>query len=332
MSSLEQHRLQQPEQVRRRDCGMTQHTHGAPQSAEQDVEHPFDYMLADDAPLPAPTAHLPVIRWLHDGASAATETVVEEVPVALVYNGISQAVMLATPQDLEDFAVGFSLSERIVADRHDIFEIAVAAHASGIEVRMRIAGDAMDGLKRQRRQRTGKTGCGLCGIDSLAQFDADAATACRGGRDDTDDAGNAIGAAHMQIQVAALHAAIAALGTQQPIHAATGAAHAAGWAQPDGSVILVREDVGRHNALDKLIGAMARAGVRPETGFAVVTSRASFEMVQKAARAGIGLLAAVSAPTAMAVRMAHSAGLTLTGFVRGQRHVVYTHAHRLSAC
>lgn len=271
-----------------------------------------------DAPLPAPTVALPVQRWRDDGLSDVVETVVEEVPVALVYNGISQAVMLASPLDLEDFAVGFSLGERIVADAGDIFDIEVAAHAGGIEVRMRIAGDAMDRLKRERRQRTGKTGCGLCGIDSLTQFAID--RDCGMGQDERNGP---------RVTPAALHAAVAALGANQPIHAATGAVHAAGWARPDGTLMLVREDVGRHNALDKLIGALARGGVAPDSGFVAVTSRASFEMVQKAARAGIGMLAAVSAPTALAVRMAETAGLTLAGFVRGQRHVVYTHGRRI---
>ncbi len=280
-----------------------------------------------DGMLPAPTARLPVQRCMHNGQANVTETVVEEVPVALVYNGISHAVMLASPQDLEDFAVGFSLGEHIVDNARAIFDIAATAHPNGIEVRMRIAGDAMDGLKRQRRQRTGKTGCGLCGIDSLAQFEADAADGPGAGKTHRAvDARKSIG---QRIAPAAMHAAIDALTTRQPLHAATGAVHAAGWADRDGRLLLVREDVGRHNALDKLVGALARAGIGPESGFAVVTSRASFEMVQKATRAGIGLLAAVSAPTAMAVRTAEAAGLTLAGFVRNNRHVIYTHADRL---
>ena len=294
--------------------------------AQNDLQysHPFDHRLGDEETLPAPTARLAVARWRDDGLSPAIETVIEEVPIALVYNGISQAVMLASPQDLEDFAVGFSLGERIVSARQDIFDITVAVHANGIEMRMRIAGHAMDDLKRQRRQRTGKTGCGLCGIDSLTQFDTDAA----GGT--VPECANDEGASRPRIAAAALHAAMATLGKRQPMHAVTGAVHAAGWARPDGSVVLVREDVGRHNALDKLIGAMARGDIAPASGFAIVTSRASFEMVQKVARAGIGVLAAVSAPSAMAVRMAESAGLTLAGFVRDGRHVIYTHPRRLS--
>ena len=171
-------------------------------------------------------------------------------------------------------------------------------------------------LQEARRMRTGKTGCGLCGIDSLQQFDT----------------GIGKVPSTRRFEASALHCAVARLAERQQIHAATGAAHAAAWADPQGVLHVVREDVGRHNALDKLIGAVARAGLDPRNGFAVVTSRASFEMVQKAARAGIGVLAAVSAPTAMAIRMADAAGLTLAGFVRAQKHVVYTHAHRLVEC
>lgn len=271
---------------------------------------------------PAAAAQVEAASW-HDGTlETGAETLAEEVPVALVYNGISHAVMLASPQDLEDFAVGFSLAERVVRSVRDIHDIEIEESASGITLSMRIAAGAMARLKENRRARTGKTGCGLCGIDSLAWFEREASLI------DPRDGG-----AHGVLQRLAphaLHRAMLDLSAHQQLYQATGAAHAAGWAGWDGAIACVREDVGRHNALDKLIGALARDGVPGRDGFVVVTSRASFEMVQKAARAGIAILAAVSAPTAMAVRMAESAGVTLAGFVRGERHVVYSHRQRLA--
>ncbi|MET0210469.1 MAG: formate dehydrogenase accessory sulfurtransferase FdhD, partial [Burkholderiaceae bacterium] len=250
------------------------------------------------------------------------ELLAEEVPVALVYNGISHAVMLASPQDLEDFAVGFSLSERIVRAAQDVREVEVEAGPHGIALAIDIAPGAMARLKATRRARLGQTGCGLCGIDSLAWFERE--TALGDPRDGgAHDAGS-------PFTPQALQRAMAAMAGQQHLHQATGAMHAAGWADRDGRLLLVREDVGRHNALDKLVGALARAGIDAGDGFALVTSRASFEMVQKAARAGVRLLAAVSAPTAMAVRLADRAGLTLAGFVRGGRHVIYTHPLHLA--
>ena len=277
-----------------------------------------------DAPEFPLASSVPATSW-HDGLfDDGSELLAEEVPVALVYNGISHAVMLASPQDLEDFAVGFSLSERIVRSAQDVRDIEIEAGPHGIALAIGIAPGAMARLKATRRARLGQTGCGLCGIDSLAWFEREMAPdgphdskACETGR---------------PFAPQALQRAMAAMAGQQRLHQATGAMHAAGWADRDGRLLLVREDVGRHNALDKLVGALARAGIDSGDGFALVTSRASFEMVQKAARAGIGLLAAISAPTAMAVRLADRAGLTLAGFVRGERHVVYTHPHRLAPC
>jgi formate dehydrogenase accessory protein FdhD len=239
------------------------------------------------------------------------------VPVALVYNGISHAVMLASPQDLEDFALGFSLGERIVRDARDIQDLEVEEAPHGIAIEMRIAAGAMMRLKQTRRARTGKTGCGLCGVESLDCFDNDAFADLRG-------------STHVSFAPEALHRAMAAMSARQDLHHATGAVHAAGWADRTGELLCVREDIGRHNALDKLVGALARARADSGSGFAVVTSRASFEMVQKAARAGFPLLAAVSAPTALAVQVAERAGLTLAGFVREGRHVLYSHPQRLA--
>lgn len=266
---------------------------------------------------PEGARRLPAERWRDGQMERATELVADEVPVALVYNGISHAVMLASPRDLEDFALGFSLGERIVRDARDIHDIEVEQAPHGIAIEMRIAAGAMLRLKQTRRARTGKTGCGLCGVESLACFDEDAFADLRGSTE-------------VRFAPAALHRAMAAMPARQDLHHATGAVHAAGWADRDGGLLCVREDIGRHNALDKLVGALARGKVDTADGFAVVTSRASFEMVQKAARAGFPVLAAVSAPTALAVQVAERAGLTLAGFVRGGRHVSYSHPQRLA--
>ena len=283
---------------------------------------PLPVAAAGDAPDPPVASSVAAACWRDGVLEAGDELLAEEVPVAMVYNGISHAVMLASPQDLEDFAVGFSLAERIVRNERDIRDIDIETSAHGITLSMAIAPGAMARFRQTRRARTGQTGCGLCGIDSLAWFEREASLL-----DPRDGGAHAVDG---RLAPAALHRAMTALAAHQQLHHATGAAHAAGWADWDGAIGLVREDVGRHNALDKLIGALARAGTPGASGFVVVTSRASFEMVQKAARAGIAILAAVSAPTAMAVRTAERAGVTLAGFVRGARHVVYSHPQRLA--
>jgi formate dehydrogenase accessory protein FdhD len=291
------------------------HGDGAMNAAE-----PFLAFFPD--PAPEATRRLPASRCEGGTLEEGSELVAEEVPVAFCYNGITHAVMLVSPLDLEDFALGFTLGERIVRHPRDVYDIEVERTARGIVVELRIAAGALARLKGAQRARTGKTGCGLCGVDSLDYFERDACLPEPG----------AGGAAPTEatFQPAALHRAMGEMAARQRLHHATGAVHAAGWAGREGGLLCMREDVGRHNALDKLVGALARDRVDVEAGFAVVTSRASFEMVQKAARAGIGLLAAVSAPTALAVRMAEGAGLTLAGFVRGGRHVVYSHPRRLA--
>ncbi|UVW27574.1 formate dehydrogenase accessory sulfurtransferase FdhD [Massilia sp. H6] len=272
---------------------------------------------------PEGASRLPANCWSDGRLDASDEVVADEVPVALSYNGISHAVMLASPQDLEDFALGFSLGERIVRHARDIYDIEVEPTCSGIAIEMRIAAGALARLKHSRRARLGKTGCGLCGVESLAWFDDEAL--------DPPQCPAPSSALSCAFEHAALHRAMAAMAARQRLHHATGAVHAAGWASRDGTLLCVREDVGRHNALDKLVGALAAAGQDRSDGFAVVTSRASFEMVQKAARAGFPVLAAISAPTALAVKLAEQAGLSLAGFVRGGRHVLYTHAQRFGA-
>ncbi|WP_420995447.1 formate dehydrogenase accessory sulfurtransferase FdhD [Cupriavidus sp. 30B13] len=252
-------------------------------------------------------------RSRHGQVALEADELAEEVPVALEYNGISHAVMLASPADLEDFALGFSLSEGLVAGPRDVYEIDTEAGCDGITVRLRIAAEAFALFKERRRAMTGRTGCGLCGTESLQEVmrvpAPVASSASFGG--------------------AALYAAFAQLQTRQELLRHTGSTHAAAWLRADGQVGLVREDVGRHNALDKLIGALARGGEDRARGAVLVTSRASYEMVLKTASAGVGLLAAVSGPTALAVRLAQQTGVTLAGFVRAGRHVVYTHPQRL---
>ncbi len=273
---------------------------------------PHEATPADDG-LPASHAVFAVSRWRNGESQLAPDELAEEVPVALEYNGISHAVMLATPDDLEDFALGFSLTEGIVSTRRDVYDIETEPREHGIAVRLRIASQAFQGLKESRRTLAGRTGCGLCGAESLQQVMRQPAPV----RSDA------------CFDAATLQTAFAQLQQRQALLQRTGATHAAAWLRADGQVSLVREDVGRHNALDKLAGALARSGEDLSRGAVIVTSRASYEMVLKTATIGAGVLAAVSGPTALAVRLASQAGITLAGFVRAGGHVVYSHPHRL---
>jgi FdhD protein len=234
------------------------------------------------------------------------------MPLAFEYNGVAHAVMLATPADLDDFAVGFSLSEGIVARRGQIFAIEVAESADGLTLRMEIDGAAFAHLKERRRSLAGRTGCGLCGAESLAQVVRDLSPVT----------------VATPFPLAALHEGMRRLPARQALQQATGAAHAACHVAASGDISQVREDIGRHNALDKTLGARAAAGAGAE-GALIITSRASFEMVQNAAALGYGILAAVSAPTAAAVRLADRLNLTLVGFLRHGGCVIYSHAERL---
>ena len=246
-------------------------------------------------------------------AETVEDAIADEVPVALVYNGISHAVMLATPADLEDFATGFSLSEEIVGRVGEIHDLEIEEGPQGITVALSIPASRFAALKERRRNLAGRTGCGLCGTESLDKLFRPLAAV---------DSTFTLGAP-------ALMAAFAQLSRQQPLFALTGAIHAAAWGRADGTLERVREDVGRHNALDKLIGAMARGGVRFDDGFALLTSRASSEMIQKAAVMRIPMVAAISAPTSLAIELARQSGVTLAAFVRGRRHKLYTHPERI---
>jgi len=243
------------------------------------------------------------------------DVLAEETPVALEYNGIAYVTMLATPTDLEDFALGFSLTEGIVEAPDEIYELELESNQAGVIVRLEIASERFARLKARRRALSGRTGCGLCGIESL-----------------TEAVRPVPGVLSSEaVPLSAVLSAMHALRARQPLHESTGATHAAALAAADGALLVVREDVGRHNALDKAIGATARAGLLRPGGAAIalMSSRASFELVQKTAVAGIGVLAAVSAPTALAVRLAEEAGITLLGFVRGQEATVYSRVDRL---
>jgi FdhD protein len=263
----------------------------------------------------AALAQVVVQKWRDGSGDVQADKVAEEVPVALEYNGISHAVMLASPTDLEDFALGFSLSEGILAHPSELFDCDVSNVADGIQVQIRIASERFARLKEKRRNLTGRTGCGLCGAETLQQ------AIRRPARVES----------HASFSAAAIYAGLDAMQMQQNMQRHTGATHAAAWLAADGQIKVVREDVGRHNALDKLIGALAKERADFSSGAALITSRASYEMVQKAATLGIGFLAAISAPTGLAIRLAEETNVTLIGFVRQKSHVVYAHHNRLTA-
>lgn len=266
--------------------------------------------------LDVPLSTCEVTQWQDGEQVQAQDCLAEETPVALIYNGVSHAVMLATAQDLEDFALGFSLSEGIVQTASELYGVEVRAQADGIELHCDIASERFMQLKDRRRTLAGKTGCGLCGAESLSQ-------AMRYPQLLLTD--TKFSAASIKLGLNAIHA-------QQLLQKETGATHASAFVLADGTVTIVREDVGRHNALDKLIGALQKMRTQqdqPLDGFIITTSRASFEMVQKTATAGIAMLVAVSAPTGLAVRVAEQCGLALVGFARQNRFVVYSHNERI---
>lgn len=259
------------------------------------------------------TSERSIQRYTQGVIADTTDVVAEEVPVALVYQGVPHVVMLASPADLDDFAVGFSVSEGLVASAAEVLEVRVEPGEHAIDVHVRIAPSRFSALLRQRRNLTGRTGCGMCGAETLEQALRPVAAVKAG----------------EPIDVEELHAALRQLSSHQPINAKTGSVHAAGWVAAGVGLTCVREDVGRHNALDKTLGALLRAGEDLARGYMLITSRASFEMVQKSATAGVSLLAAVSAPTGLAISMAEKSGMGLIGFARTGQHVVYAHPERL---
>ena len=268
-------------------------------------------------PILSNCAQIPLTR-VRDGmlvVAPQLDQVAEETPVALEYNGISHATMLATPADLEDFALGFSLTEGIIDSVHDVRGIELLPEQSGVVVQLDVSSACAARLKERRRAMAGRTGCGLCGVETLPEVVRHIAPVPDG----------------PPISVHAIFAAMRAMRTGQTLHQITGATHAAAWAHADGRIALLREDVGRHNALDKLIGALARQNLSAADGMILVSSRASFEMLQKTASTGCGILAAVSAPTALAVRLAQQSNLALLGFLRDNDAAIYAHPERISA-
>lgn len=249
-----------------------------------------------------------------DGVHDIVRSLPEETPIALVFNGTTAAVMMATPDDIADFALGFALTERFISAPSDVTEFEIVPHEQGIEARFWLTADRAEAVKTRRRNMLGPVGCGLCGIDSLEQAIRTLPVLAPGA------------SAISQCDIAR---ATEALRAHQPLHDLTRAVHAAGFLRPGGKIELAREDVGRHNALDKLIGAMAHQGIDPREGAIVLTSRVSVEMVQKTVIAGCHLLIAVSAPTAHALRLAKGAGLTLAAFARGDGFDVYSHPERI---
>ncbi|SKB31672.1 FdhD protein [Luteibacter sp. 22Crub2.1] len=269
-------------------------------------------MRSPDRPPPAGCATRPVLRYERGQATEDDDRLAEEVPVAMHFDGQPFAVMMATPCDLEDFARGFALTEGRVASIDDIVSVEVSEVLEGITVDVRTVGATRAGDTR-RGELPGRSGCGICGSREL---------------EDVVRHPGPVGSGPT-VTPAAIEHALELLRASQPINAFTGSVHAAAWALPDGTLIHVREDVGRHNALDKLIGVLLTSRVDTNKGFVAITSRASYEMVTKAAVAGITVVVAISAPTALAVHLAADCGVTLVGFARPGRFNVYTHPQRI---
>lgn len=286
-----------------------------------------------DSDTPAGIRACAARRWPEGGP--AEERIIEEAAVALSFNGISHAVMMATPTDLEDFVRGFAFTEGIIDQADELFGIDITRHPAGLVVNAELCQRQWNRLRQRTRARRGDSGCGLCGLSSLEQFTQLTNLPSHATPSPSQP--------HPLLTPHSLQRALTQLAQQQPLQQLTGGAHAAAWCQPDGSIETLREDVGRHNALDKLIGARlminkvprpnhpdTATGSAPE-GFLLMTSRISFELVQKAHRWGATVLAGVSAPTSKSIEYAHQQGLCLVGFSRPGRHTSYTHDWRLNA-
>jgi len=263
------------------------------------------------------SAPRPVVRHRRKQSENLTDHVIEEFPVALVFNGISHAVMMTTPVDLEDFALGFALTEGIVQKASDVFELEVIMHADSAEVHLTVAQQAFLEMKGKRRALAGRTGCGVCGIESIELLDLYP---------------EPIRAPAIRVEIApsAIERAVQTLPARQALMRETGGVHAAAWCNREGGVEMVFEDVGRHNALDKLIGWALMNGKLPlDEHIVLFSGRASYELLQKAISAGIAIACAVSAPSSLAVDLAREFGVTLAGFLRGPRFNVYAGAERI---
>ena len=263
--------------------------------------------------VPPPAQRVPRHAWRGGSTMLGERILAEEVPVAFSYDGATHAVLMATPDDLEDFALGFSYTEGIITAPSEIAELAVVSVADGILLRMWLTGDRSDAFSARRRRFVGPAGCGMCGLESLAE------------------ANRAIPMANCELQVSRqeIEEAVAALPASQELNIQTRAVHAAAFWEPDRGFVL-REDVGRHNALDKLAGALLREGRSAVEGIIVLSSRISIELVQKAGMMGAAVIVGVSAPTALAVRTAEATGLTLVGIARNDGFEVFTHPERIT--
>lgn len=259
--------------------------------------------------------HLQALQVSATGAESIVRQTPEETPVALVHDGGTSAVMMASPDDLEDLAIGFSLTEGIIDDLEQVARLEIVETSLGVEARMWLSGERSANLAARRRRIAGPTGCGLCGVESLQEAVRPLPTVDQG----------------LTLSAAQIHAGLGAMTKAQTLGAATRATHAAGWWSPGAGLAMIREDVGRHNALDKLAGALARSHqAGGSLGAVFLTSRVSIEMVQKAVMIGAQAVIAVSAPTALAIRAAEAAGLTLIGVARNDGFTVFSHAGRLS--
>lgn len=249
------------------------------------------------------------------GSTSGNRMVPEETPVAFSFAGTTHAVMMASPADFEDFALGFSLTEGIIESPDEIEAIEVEDHGAGIDIQIRLKDQANQKFQARRRRLAGPVGCGLCGIESIEEAMRSV---------------DSVERAAITLSAADIVQSVKLLSKVQPLHAETGAVHAAGFYLPGKGIVQAREDVGRHNALDKLAGALTRKGIDGSTGAVVVTSRVSVEMVQKTAAIGASFIIAVSAPTALAIRTADEAGMSLVALVRGEDFDVFTHPERVT--
>ena len=273
-----------------------------------------DGSVVPDAIVRDGTVVAPRVVWRGDTSHDGMRAVPRETPIALTYNRTTHAVMLATPADLSDFAIGFSLSEGIIETASDIIALDIVEVADGIECRMDLAPDRLSALTRRQRRLAGPSGCGLCGLDSLAAAVRPAPSVPAGRR----------------FSASMIQDAMRSMPDAQVLNAATHAVHAAAFWTPERGLVGLREDVGRHNALDKLVGALARAGTAAADGLLLLSSRVSVEMVQKAATLGAPVIIAVSAPTSLAIDVANAAGVTLVGVARADGFEVFTHLNRIS--
>jgi len=263
--------------------------------------------------IPAPAVRVSCLARRDEATAPGSRVIPEETPIAFTYGGATHAVMMATPSDLEDFAVGFAITEGLIDADAPALDVEIAASELGIELRSWLPGESQGQYAARRRSMAGPTGCGLCGIESLEQ-----ATRVLPALESA-----------VRVRASALVEAMDRLPGSQKLNQQTRAMHAAAFWNPATDALILREDVGRHNALDKLAGALARQGTPGSSGVVLMTSRVSVELVQKAARIGAAVIAAVSAPTALAVRTAEACGMTLVAVMRGREFEIFTHPARI---